>query len=252
MWYADVPKHKSTPDVSVTPTVSSTSPATAGKSDKAQKDSTAFWQQELQRLQKSVKHDPAILDQVTDIRKKAKILQKLRFKQTMEAEIREQLLTAFRRQQQQDTRERSRERQPERDRHQDSFRPSRESSRERRDPPRDRPYQDHGMQRNPHRDQPRDRPSQDQGAQRNPHRSSHDGDRQHHEGNSRRPYDGQPAPRMESQRGTLTAPPNHGNVRATTPPSSRQSTGSAPQSPSHHRPSASPRPRSGSSPGRND
>jgi hypothetical protein len=253
MWYADVPKHKSTPDVSVTPTVSSTSPAMAGKSDKAQKDSTAFWQQEFKRLQKSVQHDPTILDQVTDIKKKAKILQKLRFKQTMEAEIRDQLLTAFRREQQRDTRERSRERQPERDHHQDSFRPSRESSRERRDQTHNRPYHEHGSQRTPHRDLPRDRPSQDQGAQRNPHRSSTDGDRQHHEGNSRRQYnDGPPAPRMESQRGTLTAPLNHSNVRAATPPSSRQSAGSAPQSPSHHRTSASPRPRSGSSPGRNE
>jgi hypothetical protein len=233
-WYADVPKHKSTPEVSVTPTVSSTSPATADKSDKSQKDSAAFWQHEFQRLQKSIKHDPAILDQVTGFKKKAKILQKLRFKQTMEAEIREQLLATFRRQQQHDTRDRSRERQPERERHHDSFRPSRESSRERREPPRDRAFQDHG-------------------AQRNLHRSSNDGDRQPHEGNGRRQYnDGHPAPRIEPQRGTLMAPQNQGNVRSTTPPASRHSTGSAPQSPAHHRPSASPRPRSGSSPGQND
>lgn len=234
MWYADVPKHKSTPEVSVTPTVSSTSPATTGKSDKSQKDSAAFWQHEFQRLQKSIKHDPTILDGVTDFKKKAKILQKLRFKQTIEAEIRDQLLATFRRQQQHDTRDRSRERQPERERHHDSFRPSRESSRERREPPRDRSFQDHG-------------------AQRNLHRPSNDGDRQQQDGNSRRQYnDGHQPPRIDQQRATSMIPQNQGNVRSSTPPSSRQSTGSAPQSPAHHRPSASPRPRSGSSPGRNE
>ena len=247
MWYADVPKHKSTPEVSVTPTVSSTSPATADKSDKSQKDSATFWQHEFQRLQKSIKHDPAILDQVTGFKKKAKILQKLRFKQTMEAEIREQLLATFRRQQQHDTRDRSRERQPERERHHDSFRPSRESSRERREPPRDRAFQDHGAQHNLHRSSHDSSRQQHDG---NGRRS--DGDRHHHDGNGRRNYsDGQSATRTDAPRGTT--PPHPGNARASASPlPSRQAPGSAPQSPSHHRPSTSPRPRSGSNPSQND
>ena len=109
-WYSEVPHHKATPEISVTPTVSSSSPAPAGKSSKAVEDSAAYWKKEFQKLQKSVRHDPAILEDAQTDKRKVKILQKLKYKQALESEIREQVATAYRQQQQQQTREHSRDR----------------------------------------------------------------------------------------------------------------------------------------------
>jgi hypothetical protein len=109
-WYSEVPRHKATPEVSVTPTVSSTSPAPTGKSAKAVEDSAAYWKRELLKLQKSVRHDPSILEDAQTDKRKVKILQKLKYKQALESEIREQVATAYRQQQQQQTREHSRDR----------------------------------------------------------------------------------------------------------------------------------------------
>jgi hypothetical protein len=109
-WYSEVPRHKPTPDISVTPTVSSSSPAPTGKSSKSVEESAAYWKKELQRLLKSVRHDPAILEDAPTDKRKVKILQKLKYKQALESEIREQVATAYRQQQQQQTRDHSRDR----------------------------------------------------------------------------------------------------------------------------------------------
>jgi hypothetical protein len=128
LWYSDVPRHKATPDVSVTPTVSSSSPAQPVKTKQAADDSAAYWKRELQKLQKSMKYDASILEDAITDKRKVKILQKLKYRQALESEIREQVATAYRQHQQQHAREQSRERQL------SHFRSSRDSSRE---PPHD-------------------------------------------------------------------------------------------------------------------
>jgi hypothetical protein len=141
-WYTDAPKHKTTPDISVSPNVSSSSPAgAAGTGDKAvskehsKEASEAYWKQELARLQRTVKHDASILQDVATDKKKAKLLQKLKYRQTLEAEIRDQVNQALLRDKRRDhSRDNGRDHQQRQQRfHQDrpDYRSSREQSQER-------------------------------------------------------------------------------------------------------------------------
>lgn len=93
-WYATAPRHKSTPEVSVTPTVSSSSPAhvdEAASKEQSKDQSDKYWKQELARLRKEVKHDKALLLEFDTDKKKAKFLQKLKFRQVLESDIRDQV-----------------------------------------------------------------------------------------------------------------------------------------------------------------
>ena len=92
--YCTAPRHKSTPEVSVTPTVSSSSPAhvdEAASKEQSKDQSDKYWKQELARLRKEVKHDKALLLELDTDKKKAKFLQKLKFRQVLESDIRDQV-----------------------------------------------------------------------------------------------------------------------------------------------------------------
>jgi hypothetical protein len=113
-WYNSAPTHKTTPEVSVTPSVSSSSPAAADKSAvklHSKEQSDAYWRDELAKLQRSIKHDPIILEHVATDKKKAKLLQKLRYRQALESSIRDEVAKERqqREQRQQHSRERSQE-----------------------------------------------------------------------------------------------------------------------------------------------
>jgi hypothetical protein len=220
-WYSEVPRHKSTPEISVTPTVSSSSPAPTGKSNKAVEESAAYWKKELLKLQKSVRHDPSILEDAQTDKRKVKILQKLKYKQALESEIREQVATAYRQQQQQQAREHSRDRHVQQQ--------ARDYSRER-----------------PHQQQPRDysgeRPHQQQ--------SEYSRDRRNPSAEER-----QPPVRQETTRNfqrPSTPPPNdrsrsqqHTDRPAVTPPRSPQHATSQQAAPSSRPRSGSPHYRNG-------
>lgn len=116
-WYSSAPAHKTTPNVSVTPTVSSSSPAQADKGavkPQSKEQSDAYWREELVKLQRLVKHDPIILEHVATDKKKAKLLQKLRYRQALESSIRDDLAKERqqRDQRQQHSRDRSQEHRP--------------------------------------------------------------------------------------------------------------------------------------------
>jgi hypothetical protein len=140
-WYTDAPKHKTTPDISVSPDVSSSSPFGAKSGDKAaskehsKEASEAYWKQELARLQRTVKHDASMLHDVATDKKKAKLLQKLKYRQTLESEIRDQVNQALLRDKRRDhSRDHSRDHQQRQQRFQQDrpdYRSSREHSQER-------------------------------------------------------------------------------------------------------------------------
>jgi hypothetical protein len=170
-WYTEAPRHKTTPEVSVSNTVSSSSPARDKPEDKnseaGKQASAAYWKDQLARLQKTMRYDPAILEDAHTDKRKAKILQKLRYRQTLEAEIRNQVSKAFHEGQLRsgETREQSRERggrsgsfRHDRSHRQEDFRPSREQSQERHYERRhDRPRDDRG--RSDDRNRQTDRPT---------------------------------------------------------------------------------------------
>lgn len=116
-WYSEIPGHKTTPEVSVSSNVSSSSPAQpSGKaedknSEAAKQASATYWKDLLAKLQKSMRFDPAIMEGATTDKRKAKILQKLKFRQTLESEIRDQFSKAHQQQQRsRDPRDHSNER----------------------------------------------------------------------------------------------------------------------------------------------
>ncbi len=115
-WYNVAPKHKVTPEVSVTPNLSSSSPAPPAEGatkEQAKEQSDKYWKHELDRLRKSVKHDKALLQDLATDKKKAKFLQKLKYRQTLEADIRDQVaqqLQQGQRQHSRDSRDQSRDR----------------------------------------------------------------------------------------------------------------------------------------------
>jgi hypothetical protein len=226
-WYAEVPRHKATPELSVTPTVSSSSPAPAGKSSKSAEESAAYWKKEFQRLQKSVRHDPAILEDALTDKRRAKLLQKLKYKQMLESEIREQVATAYRQQHQQQTREHSR------DRH---------AQQQQRDYSRDRQSQ-----------QPRDY-SRDRQAQQQPRDYSRErpSQQQPQEYSRERLEDRSSSGRQESSRTSLqrsSTPPPNDRARSQHPHQSDRNTAPSPRSPQHatgQQASTAQRPRSGS------
>jgi hypothetical protein len=229
LWYSDVPRHKATPDVSVTPTVSSSSPAQPVKTKQAAEDSAAYWKRELQKLQKSMKYDASILEDAVTDKRKVKILQKLKYRQALESEIREQVATAYRQHHQQHAREQSRERQL------NHFRSSRDSSRE------------------PSHDQQRGRTHSHESTlhhqnQRSPgfQRDTPSFQRQYQQNNDRLSSSKQDSGRTSFQR--PVTPPAEDRQRPQHQPDRPSSTAS-PRSNQHTagtRSSASPRPRSGS------
>ena len=213
-WYSEVPLHKATPEISITPTVSSSSPAPTGKSSKAVEDSAAYWKKEFQKLQRSVRHDPAILEDAQTDKRRVKILQKLKYKQALESEIREQVATAYRQQQQQQTREHSRDRHGQ---HQ-----TREYSRER-------------SQQHQQRDYSRERLLQQQ--------SDYSKDRQN------QPEERSSAVRQETARNFQRSPTPPPNDRSRSQQHTDRSAATPPRSPQHttgQQTATSSRPRSGS------
>jgi hypothetical protein len=93
-WYGQAPTHKLTPEVSVSPAVSSSSPNLDKPSD-GKEASDAYWKDTLSRLQKHVKHDPNVLKQFPTDKKKSKYLQKLKNRQILESQIRDEIARSF-------------------------------------------------------------------------------------------------------------------------------------------------------------
>ena len=146
-WYGQAPAHKLTPEVSVSPEVSSSSPKT-DKPTGGKEASDAYWKEALSRLQRHVKHDPNLLEQFPTDKKKSKYLQKLKNRQLLESQIRDEIARSF------DL----------------SRRDSRDSGRERHSrsahshDPRNRPSRDSSQDRHSQDDRRRDYYSRDSGS----------------------------------------------------------------------------------------
>jgi hypothetical protein len=114
-WYTEAPNHKTTPEVSVSTNVSSSSPAKQdnGNPEESKQASAHYWRDLFHRLRRSMSFDPKILEGAETDKRKAKILQKLKFRQQVESEIRDQVSKSAREQQHQRFRE-ARDQGPER------------------------------------------------------------------------------------------------------------------------------------------
>jgi hypothetical protein len=218
-WYSDVPKHKTTPEVSVSATVSSSSPAPSKDEDKnseaSKQASAAYWKDQYTRLKRSMRFDPAILDGVTTDKARAKILQKLKYRQMLESDIRDQITKAFQQQRLRDPRDQSAER---------SGRPYDGRIQERR-------------QESPRREE---RPQNADGTEARHHGRHQDTTHQRdggQSGGSVRPYER----RNQSPHGSVTQPSDNRSIaisspgRPTTSVSNRQSDSRPSRSPSAER-----------------
>jgi hypothetical protein len=195
-WYSEIPGHKTTPEVSISSNVSSSSPAQPGakaedKTEAGKQASAAYWKDLFAKLQKGMRFDPAILEGATTDKRRAKILQKLKFRQTLESEIRDQFSKAYQQQQRsRDPRDHSNER---------GGRPyeRRQDSNERVGRPFDRRHE------SPHRDERSSRHSDSSDTRYQPrqHDSGHQRDAGS-AGGSARPYD----KRNQSPRGATPQP----------------------------------------------